>query len=804
MHRFSRFAGFVWLLFAVSGAFAQVVSIRDMESYRPMELVTLASDEPRASAVTNTRGQADIRAFEGSRRIEIRRLGYATLHLSFGELKNSGFVVFLSPANISLDQVVVSATRWNQPRREVPARILSINPREIVLNNPQTTADMLALSGEVFIQKSQQGGGSPMIRGFATNRLLITVDGVRMNTAIFRSGNLQNVISLDALSIQNTEILFGPGSVMYGSDAIAGVMSFYTLRPEFSDTSTLQVNGSALTRYASANGEQTVHLDLKLGGKNWASVTSLSRNYFGNLKMGSFGPRDYLRPEFVIPTDTADVVLNNDDPRIQRPTGYSQINLMQKIRFRPSEAWDLNYGWHYSTTSDYSRYDRLIRYRGSLPRSAEWYYGPQVWLMNNLSVSHKRSTPFRDRAELRLAYQYFKESRIDRDFNDTELRTRTEKVNAFSANLDYIKDTWGPVKMLYGFELVANDVLSEGADKDVGTGITFTGPSRYPQSEWYSLAAYLTGQAALSDKTNLQAGVRYNQYILNALFDTSFYPFPFTSAKINDGALSGSLGFIYSPSPNWALNVNLSSGFRSPNVDDLGKVFDSEPGAVVVPNPDLKAEYAWNFEAGLARVFAEKIKLDFSYYYTLLENAMVRRDFLLNGLDSIFYNGELSRVQAVQNAAHATIYGIQAGLEVKLPSGFGLSSHINVQHGEEELDNGSYSPLRHAAPWYGTTRLSYSAKKLKTDVYAVYNGAVTYLDMPEEEKGKAYLYAADRNGNPWSPGWFTLNLKVKYRFNPHFAITGGIENITDRRYKPYSSGIAAAGRSFQAGMRADF
>ncbi|WP_238531658.1 TonB-dependent receptor plug domain-containing protein [Nitritalea halalkaliphila] len=109
------------------------------------------------------------------------------------------------------------------------------------------------------MQKSQQGGGSPMIRGFSANRLLYTVDGIRMNSAIFRSGNLHNVISLDPLSIQSTEVFFGPGAVLYGSDAIGGVMSFQTLRPSFSPSDTLQVSGAAELGLASANGHIRSH-----------------------------------------------------------------------------------------------------------------------------------------------------------------------------------------------------------------------------------------------------------------------------------------------------------------------------------------------------------------------------------------------------------------------------------------------------------------------------------------------------------------------------------------------------------------
>ncbi|MCB0572854.1 MAG: TonB-dependent receptor plug domain-containing protein, partial [Phaeodactylibacter sp.] len=365
---------------------AQVATIKEADSGLPLEFAFLSSESPRVSTVTDSRGQADISAFRGAARIEIRLIGYETLVKSYVELEQSAFQAYLSPSSFGLDEVVVTANRWSQSRREVPARVSSIGQKAIAMQNPQTAADLLGATGEVFIQKSQQGGGSPMIRGFATNRLLITVDGVRMNTAIFRSGNLQNVISLDPFAIERTEVLFGPGSVMYGSDAIAGVMGFYTITPQFATTDVTRVSGNAAVRYASANSEFTGHADVSVGWKKWALASSFTHNTYGDLRMGSHGPEEYLRPFYVQRVDTLDQVFANDDPRVQRPSGYEQDNLMQKIRFSPNENWDFTYGFHYSTTTDYSRYDRLLRTRQGRPRSAEWYYGPQAWLMNNLNI----------------------------------------------------------------------------------------------------------------------------------------------------------------------------------------------------------------------------------------------------------------------------------------------------------------------------------------------------------------------------------------------------------------------------------
>ncbi len=797
----------LWLLLSIGlSSYAQTVTVKTYKTNIPLDFVTLMSAERQLMVMTDSLGQADISEFKGEEKIDIRHIGYQSVQKSYEELQAQQFEIFLKPTQFSLDEVVVSATRWNQKQREVPAKVSTISAREVALQNPQTAADLLGVSGEVFIQKSQQGGGSPMIRGYSTNRLLYSVDGIRMNTAIFRSGNLQNVISLDPFAMERTEVLFGPGSVIYGSDAIGAVMAFQTLTPKLSLTGKTTVNGSAVARYSTANNEKTGHADVQLGWKKWAMVTSISGNDYGNLRMGSHGPDEYLRPFYVERRNGEDVIIENEDPQLQVPNGYRQLNLMQKFRFQPDKHWDLQYAFHYSTTSDYPRYDRLVRTRRGQPRSAEWNYGPQGWMMNNLSVTHSAGNSWYDQMSIRLAHQFFEESRIDRDFQSTERSTRIEQVDALSANVDFTKTLAPRTKLYYGLEGVVNQVNSTGRDEDIDSGQVRKGPSRYPQSDWSSYAAYLVLNHEFSDHWKLQSGLRYNQFLLDADFSNNldFYPFPDSQASINNGALTGSLGFVYSRNDDLAISANLSSGFRSPNVDDIGKVFDSEPGSVVVPNPDLEAEYAYNAEIGINKIFDNTVKVDLTGFYTILDNAMVRRNFQLNGQDSILYDGELSQVQAIQNAAVARVYGLQAGIEVKLPAGWSLLSRFNWQKGEEELDDGTTSPSRHAAPWFGVTRLSYSIKKLDLQCYAMYSGEIAFEDLPPEERSKDFIYAVDDEGNPYSPGWITLNFKALYQLNSSLSITAGLENLTDLRYRPYSSGIVAPGRNLIIAMRAQF
>ena len=702
-----------------------------------------------------------------------------------------------------LSEVIISANRWKQYSKDVPQKVSIISQAKVALHNPQTAADLLTISGKIFMQKSQQGGGSPMIRGFATNRLLYAVDGIRMNTAIFRGGNIQNVISLDPFATEQTEVVFGPGSVMYGSDAIGGVMSFQTLTPQFSSTTKSIVSGNAVSRFSSSNNEKTGHFDVNVGWKNWATITSITSNEFGDLKMGSHGPEEYLRPFYVQRQNGVDVVVTNEDPLVQKPTAYSQVNFMQKLRFQPNENWDFQYGLHFSETSSYSRYDRHIRYNSlGLPRYGEFYYGPQKWIMNNLNITHQSNSKLFDEMVLRLAHQFFEESRVSRNINNSNREIRTEKVNAYSINVDFSKAISLTHKAYYGVEYVFNDVNSTGINQNIVAGTSQAGPSRYPQATWQSMGVFVNNQYLVTDKTSLQAGLRYNKYILKADFDTTFYPFPFTEAHIDNGSLTGSAGIVFRPTDKWVIGSNVATAFRSPNVDDVGKVFDSEPGSVVIPNPNLEAEYAYNVDLNVAKMFGKSVKVDVSTYYTLLDNALVRRDFTLNGASEIVYDGELSQVQAIQNAAKANVYGIQAGVEVKLPTGFRFSTDLNFQKGEEELDNGDKSPSRHAAPFFGISRVGYANSKVDLELNFQFSDKVAFKDLAEEEKGKKEIYARDRNGNPYSPSWYTLNLKSMYKLTENFTLTAGIENITDQRYRPYSSGIVAPGKNIILAVRA--
>jgi hemoglobin/transferrin/lactoferrin receptor protein len=778
----------------------QKIWVKDIQTGKPIDLAVIYAENPKLFVQTNAQGEADITAFSQAEEIYIYKYGYSTVKTTYDSLQNVHFTVYLKSLNYNFDVLVFSATKWQEESNKSTAKISVISPKEVAFQASQTTADLLGITGEVFIQKSQQGGGSPMIRGFATNRLLYSVDGVRMNTAIFRYGNIQNVISLDPFTIENTEILFGPNSVIYGSDAIGGVMSFSTLSPQFSLNDSLLMKGKFVSRYSSANNEYTFHFDVNLAKKKWSSVSSVSWFNYGDLKQGSNGPKDYVKDYYVVRVGNTDTIRKQSNPLLQIPTAYSQANFMQKIGFKPNRKWLLQYAFHYSETTPYGRYDRHNRVKNNLPRYAEWNYGPQIWLMNWVSATNEQKNKFYDKMMLKAAHQYFQESRINRNFNDSIRYTNLEQVDAFSLNADFIKTVNKKHIFMYGSEGVQNYVLSNGWEENIITDYKKTAAPRYPNSIWQTYAVYFMDEWKLNKKFTVNSAARFTKYQLSAKFDTSLFPLPFTQAEINNQALTGSLGAVWQTNDKLIVSGNLATAFRAPNVDDIGKIFDSEPGAVVVPNPNLKAEYAYNADLNFTKLIGQSIKIEATVFYTLLKDAIVRRNFSLNGADSIFYQGQMSRVQALQNAAQSNRYGSQLSVNIHLSDNFTFTTNINYQEGVDEMPDGSTSPARHAAPLFGMAKIDYIKNKLHLQFYSFYQAGKTHNELSVEEQDKTEIYALDENGQTYVPQWVTLNFKAQYKLYDKLILNAGVENITDVRYRPYSSGISAPGRNYKASL----
>jgi hemoglobin/transferrin/lactoferrin receptor protein len=786
--------------------FAQKITIIDEITQEEIPNVLIYSSKTKI--LSSIKGDFDLQNFSPGEVLNFKYASYLELKLSFEELLKLK-IVELKQDPLSLDDVIVTANRWEEEKRNVPFKIEKLNLKDVSFLNPQTSADLLENSGYAYVQKSQLAGGSPQLRGFATNRVMLVVDGVRMNNAIYRAGNLQNVISLDANSLEGAEILFGPGAVMYGSDAIGGVMDFRTKEARFSNSKENQVTGNLFARYSKANNEWTKHVNFSFGSPRWALITDVTFSDFGDLRTGSKGgDSSYLRLKYQASSGGKDSTFINEDPNLQVNSGYSQRNIIQKVKFKASENLELEYSLNYSESSNAPRYDRLtidLNNDGNLD-NAEWYYGPQKWIMNRFALNHHKSTKIYDKLRFIAAYQDYEESRHDRKFNNMKGRSQIENVGIFSLNADLNKKLSEKLDLSYGAEFVSNSISSEGKRTHIQSLEEEVINSRYPDSsKWNSAGVYANLKFKLSSKFGLNAGIRYSHYAIEANFDTTLFPYPFVQAKSNNGALNGSLGLVYNPTNKFQIYANASTGFRAPNIDDIGKVFDSQAGAIVVPNVNLKPEYAYNGEVGFMGNIKNKVKLDGVFYYTFLQNALARSSFQIDGQDSMIYDGEMSQILAIQNTSDASVYGIQAGIEVIIFKGLTLKSVISFQEGQEySVDSLKYFPKPHVAPLFGRTTISYKHRKFRSDFFIAYNGKMELNDFPLTDLQDDVTFAKDENGNPYTPSWYTLNFKIAYYPNKNMSIAAGVENITDQLYRTFGSGISASGRNFTLTLRGNF
>ena len=804
-----------WMIFLLLGILcsnninAQEITILNKVTLEPIGIVLVINAEHDIYLLTDEAGHVEVEGLDLTDTLIIQHQSFVTEVIQYGALLESGSKIYMTQKVVLIEEVVITASKTAETISEVPNQIQIVTEDEIRFRNPQTSADLLAQTGEVFVQKSQMGGGSPVLRGFEANKVLLVVDGVRMNNAIYRNGHLQNSITIDPASLERAEVVFGPGAVIYGSDAIGGVMHFVTQRPTITgDQGTSNIKTHIYSRIASANFEKTGHASLNMGFAKWGSYTAFTYSDFDDLKMGSKRQHGFtewgLSNYYVEREDGRDTVRTNDDPNNQVYSGYHQWNFLQKIRVLPKEGLELGLNIQASASSDIPRFEEMNDYEVddgiTVPvKFSEWYYGPQQRYMAAFSVGIDDKKAF-ENGRLIFAYQWLEESRIKRKFQKLARTHNVEQVQVASINADFNKAISEKNTFKYGLEVNYNHVDSKVFIENVNTSemINDPTPTRYPDggSNTQAYSFYLMNKWKPSKSFILQAGIRYSHFILKSKFiDTTFISLPVSDFKLSRGAISGSVGIVYKPIEGLELKLGGSTGFRSPNVDDYGKVREKD-GQVTIPNLDLKPEYAYNVEVGLVKNFDDIARLSITGFYTHVTDAIVRSHTMVNGRDSILYEGDSVYIVTNSNIQNARVYGFSVGFYTDIGKFISMTANFNFTRGKERP---SGSPMAHIPPLYGRVSLLAKVKRFQAEVFVNFNGQkteTTYSVYSEDRIDEATILG--------TPGWFTLNLRTTAQLHEAINLQFAIENIFDQHYKPFASGISAPGRNFILTARAKF
>ena len=713
----------------------------------------------------------------------------------------------------TLDEVVISANKFSSQKKNVAQKIDVISKNFISRVNAQNTGDLLINTGNVYVQKSQQGGSSPVLRGFEASRVLLIIDGVRLNNAIYRAGHLQNVITIDPNMLERVEIMYGPSSTIYGSDALGGVIHLRSKSPQLSTGGKTLITGSQFLRYSTANQEKTGHVDISIGSKKLAWLQSYTFSDFGDLKMGDQYPDKYpdfgRRSQYIDNINGKDSIVNNKDDRVQRFSGYRQWDITQKFLYKQDENITHSLNFQYSNSSDVPRYDRLQDTRdfggttGTSLRYAEWYYGPQKRVMGAYEFNFVNAG-FLDAFRLNINYQDIEESRQQREYKRYDrFDSRREHIKVAAFVLD-AKKNWSENEIVFGLDGQLNDLTSVADRTNFITGTKSKLDTRYPDGENKMNFFGAFAQHSLkmkNEKWVLNDGIRLQSVSLHSTInDNSFFSFPFTEINQDQFAVTGNIGLVYNGTNKLRLYSNLSSAFRAPNFDDGAKIFESSTATkrLVIPNPDIQPEFTYNADLGISQTI-NKVWYELNTYYTVFKNAIATAAFQLNGEDSVMYNGVMSAVFASQNVRSAFATGFNARLKMGLGSYFTLDNTISYTYGRYKNADGTKTPLDHVPPVFGKSSILFTYEKLQGEVYVQYNGWKKIKDFNLEGEDNTQYATPDG-----MPSWYTINWRGSYAFTEHFMLQAGVENIADRNYRYFASGFSAPGRNFIFAIRANF
>jgi len=826
------------LLFILCAGFisAQEVTIIDALTSEPIAGVSLYNQTKDRNTISDDSGKCTVALFDEKDIISFQYMGYELKQFNKQELKRKNYIVSLNIDRKELSEVILSIARTPTKKNQIAEKVSVIDAQEIKRNPPQTGADLLLLAPSIRLQKSQGGGGSPVLRGFEANRVLLVVDGIRMNNAIYRSGHLQNAITIDPNAIERVEVVYGSSSVGYGSDALGGVVHYFTKTPRINSKD--KIKNSFSSNFNAANESFVHHFDTELSFKNWASYSSISISKFGNLRMGENRKHGYdawgLVPFYSENKGRKYVAQPtvNSNPNIQKNSGYDQVDVLQKFNIKLPKEKLLTLNIQFSNSSDIPRFDKLNEYKNGELRFAEWHYGPQKRFLFSpqLKVFPKKKLFYK--GYFTLAYQNIKESRVSRKFEELNRSHQNENVHVWSFNGDFETQKSKKRSIAYGFEWVKNKVLSSAFSQElILNGSQITGfsdptsiPTRYPSagSDYTSAAFYGNFKWDLSPKTTLTAGGRYTYTWLKARWEPNGGVYPqwlfdspignLTAIDNENDALTGSLSITYRPSRSWQLNFLASSGFRSPNIDDLGKIRESR-GILLIPNPTLKPEYANNLDFGIS-YFTPNKKGAFALrlYSTFLTNYIGRQfapnytDQLTGHVMELRFDEDIVQTQINDNMGAASIHG--ASFEGK----WNLTPHLTVSSDltftRTDFIEG-FGPLPSILPFYGANMLQYNKDKLSVRIRNRFSSAKNPEDysLGGEDGLDETPVELNSEGFPQfigTPSWSIFNLSGSYAWTEQLVIRAGLENVFDVHYREFASGISASGRSLMFGASLDF
>ena len=719
---------------------------------------------------------------------------------------------------VDLNEIVIGSSYYQKKQKNVQVNTLDASAIEKIA--PASSTDLLKGTSGIRVQSSQMGGGSPVIRGFEANRILLIIDGVRMNNAIYRSGHLQNSVTIHPSLLKKMEVFYGPSSVIYGSGAMGGAIHFYTKDPPLGNQPQ-KLNSNII--FSSVNDGLSTHLDYAYSSENWGTFTAITTSKFGDLSIGKYrahGYKDWGKMKYYSANTEeiySETPTKNDGENILKNTGYRQFDILQKFSYKPNKHHFLKANIQYSTSTNIPRTDALMDKKNGILKWAEWWYGPQKRLL--MSVTHNTTTTNRWLKNINtiLAYQNIKESRIQRKFGSLRREYRRENVHVVSLNTDARALINELDKFLYGVEITYNNVRSSSEGRELmvknNRDITFkdsTFPvqTRYPDAgnHYATFSTYANYYKVFSPLHSVNFGTRFTAVHLNSKWSNqSVIQLPKKEISKLNYAIAGNINYAYNISKDITITGLISNGFRAPNIDDMAKVREKR-GLLHVPNQDLKPEYAYNSELGIQGNIFKNLYVSTHLYYKYIVGYIIRerhkkwgdisenKKFLIdNGFNS-------EDVVTNINGDNAYIYGVDLSTSYKWNSII-FKGQTTYTYGRTIKNR----PLPSIAPLFGKAEIEYTNPNFRLGLNCVYNGPknINDFDIIGEVDNHRITHKLPNGEYAGTPAWYTLNFNIGFKLIHNITLDLFLENILDYHYIEFASGLSSPGRNFKFRVAAE-
>ncbi|MFQ5628157.1 MAG: TonB-dependent receptor domain-containing protein [bacterium] len=729
--------------------------------------------------VSNTDGQFRINKIPpGSYDVIFRRQGYRTIRRQNVLLTAGSALVLnaeMSETVIEADELVVTATRNAEYEQDIPQLVSVVTQKEIREKNIAQTPELLREEQGVYIQKTNQGGGSALIRGLKANKILLMIDGIRLNNSTYRGGNTQYLNTIGAQSLEKIEVVHGPVSALYGSDALGGAINTMTKSPALSATQKPRWAATASGLVSSADAIASTSLSLSGAGARFGILLDASFHSYGDVRRGASGGETLM--ERLRNDSREDRVL----PEKQAPNAFDAYNLMAKALYKTGES-SLTALFQLNRQPSVPRYDVFERQEFS-----KWHYEPQERDFACLSYKISRPTKLFNFATATLSFQRQFERRIKQRLGRTTESREAYETVTLGAELQLNRIFGEHFFVAYGFEFYTDDVSTESSEQDLVSGSISPITTLYPDGSTYnSFGAFFQGEIVLSRRWILDGGLRFSAFKLKAPFvPGATGSLDLGTVEQSPNAFTGSIGTRFELADNLNLVANFAQGFRAPNLDDVSKLGLGKGGRFYdVPNADLGPEEVLSIDGGFKFGF-ERFKAHAIAYYSDFTDLLVRRPAVFNGQQFIVDEGDTVSVFRKENTGKAYIAGFELGAKVWLVENFSATGQISYTYGQNTSDD---EPLAAMPPMNGFVGLRYDAKQYWLEINSRF--------ATEQDRLAAEDLEDTRIPEGGTPGWWTLNFRVGYSVNNNLALRFALANIFDTNYREHLSGLNAPGRNF--------